>query len=258
MEQGAWFVFQGELVDLLRHPHQGGELRYPVTRQTSVKDALEALGPPHTEVYRLTADGRDIAFSERLLPGMRIEAWPAVFPIDVTKATVLRPDPLPRLAFLADANVGKLATLLRLLGHDTAYDRRFTDTMVAETAAQEGRVVASRDRNCLKRAKIAYGRVVRANDPLTQLRDIVAAFGLKPPYAAFSRCLRCNAPLEGVSKAEVLPLLLPKTRRYFDTFHRCPTCGRVYWPGSHHDRMLELLQDIELVSDPTGRGVRGE
>lgn len=244
MDKPAMLFFQGELQSLLHGRGREGFLRYPVTRAASIKDVVEALGVPHTEVYALVADGEPVGFGHRLSPGENITVLPAVFPIDVTRPTLLRPNPFAALQFVVDANAGRLATWLRLLGFDAAYTKDMEDAALAEFAAVEGRVVLTRDRTCLKRAKIVYGRVIRANDPAAQLRDVLRAFGLVPPYAAFTRCLRCNLPLTPVDKASVLDKLLPKTKKYYETFSQCPACGRIYWAGSHFEHMQSWIENL--------------
>ena len=115
---------------------------------------------------------------------------------------------------------------------------------MAELACVQGRVVLSRDRNCLKRSKIVHGRLVRANDPMEQIRNIIIAYGIKEQSLPFSRCLRCNEPLGAVDKASVWDRLEPRTKLYYDNFWRCPACQRIYWAGSHHDGMLRLLETL--------------
>jgi len=88
------------------------------------------------------------------------------------------------------------------------------------------------------------GCLILADDPVEQVRDVVRFFGLAGRTAPFSRCLRCNAPLLGVEKAQVLHLLQERTARLFERFSRCPSCGRTYWAGSHHERMLELVDRL--------------
>ena len=244
MDKPATLFFQGELGDLLRGRGHEGRVRYPVTRAASIKDVVEALGVPHTEVYGIAAHGQSVDFGHRVSPGEAITVSPAVFPIDVTRPTLLRPQPFAALRFIVDANAGRLATWLRLLGCDAAYAKNMEDAALAELAAAEGRVVLTRDRTCLKRAKIVYGRVIRANAPVDQLRDVLRAYGLAPPYAAFTRCLRCNLPLTPVDKASVLDRLLPKTKKYYETFSRCPACGRIYWAGSHFGHMRAWIEKL--------------
>jgi uncharacterized protein with PIN domain len=250
MEQVAVLRFAGELRDFLGKPQTDGVVRYPVTRRASLKDVIEALGPPHTEIHRLSVNGLETDFRRLLEPGMDVDIKPATFPIDVTRPTGLRPDPLPRLAFAADANVGKLATLLRLLGFDTSYDPKRDDASLADHAAESNRVVLSRDRTCLKRSRIVQGRWIRANEPRQQLVEVMAAYGLAAIMNPFSRCLRCNQPLVAVEKKAILDQLQPLTRRYYENFFQCETCGRIYWAGSHHEGMERLLRDLPIRPAP--------
>ncbi|EPR44042.1 protein of unknown function DUF82 [Desulfovibrio sp. X2] len=239
----ALLRFHGDLPDLLRRPHERGEVRYPADRAASLKDVVEACGIPHTEVDSLAEDGRAADFATPLRAGTAVDVRPPVPPLDPTAPHPLR-EPLPSLRFLADANVGRLATWLRLLGLDTAYDNVSEDAEVAERAAREGRVLLTRDRRLLRRRIVAHGRLLRTGDPARQLGEVLTLYGLRGPFAPFSRCLRCNTPLRPVAKAEVLPRLLPKTRRYYEEFHICPSCDRIYWAGSHHDGMLRMLREL--------------
>jgi hypothetical protein len=249
-------VFHGGLKDFLHSGNSPGKvpalgparLSYPLDRRASVKDVIEALGPPHTEVGRILAHEfgqmREENFHLLLDPRGRrpdrVEVFPVVAPWDPTQHSMLRPA-LPALRFAVDANVGKLATLLRMLGFDTAYDRSLDDAGLAELAARERRVVLSKDRALLKRAAVTHGRCIRHEDPEEQLLEVLCLFGLRPPFATFSRCLRCNVPLRPVDKAEIEHRLLPKTRAYYHDFSLCPECDRIYWAGSHQERMQERV-----------------
>lgn len=243
MDALAWFRFSKNLRGLVRRANAQGALAYAVTRRASIKDVLEAVGVPHTEVYALWENGRALTFETLLEAGMTVGVEGALSPVDVTQATPLHQRPFPRLAFAADANVGKLARLLRMLGFDTSYDPKCDDAL-AEQAETEKRVVLSRDKACLKRSRIVYGRWIRANDPTEQLRDVMAVFGLRAKIRPFTRCLRCNTLLVRVAKADVLAQLQPLTRQYYTKFSRCPTCERVYWAGTHHEKMLEFLDEL--------------
>jgi len=241
----AHFVFHGDLRELLSRRSRGGaEVAYPVTRRTSVKDAVEALGPPHTEVGGIEADGKNVGFGHLLLPGQRIDVRPVAVPFDVLRPSHLRPEPLPRIAFLVDVNVARLAGLLRALGFDTAHDPSLTDADLASKAAGERRILLSRDRMLLKRGAVVYGRLIRAAMPDAQLLEVLRVFGLKPPFRTFSLCLRCNVPLVPVPKEDILDRLLPLTRRHYHDFRRCPRCGGIYWAGSHAERMRERVERI--------------
>jgi uncharacterized protein with PIN domain len=249
----ATLRFHGELAGLVRRgprivDAQGAmTVPYPVNRRASLKDVAEALGVPHAEVYGLTVNGRAADFNHLLAAGESVEVRPGEPPVDVLTPTMLRPQALPAVRFAADGNVGKLGRLLCLLGFDALPCNDFPDAAIAELAAAEGRIVLSSDRRLLRRSKIVWGRLIRDHDPEAQLADILAFFGLGGPYAPFSRCLKCNVSLAPVAKAEVLHLLEPKTRLYYQDFSRCPACGRVYWAGSHVERLHQRLAAMGLA-----------
>ncbi len=85
---------------------------------------------------------------------------------------------------------------------------------------------------------------VRETDPERQVVEVLRRFDLIGALAPFRRCLRCNGLLAPVRKEEVADRLPPKTRQYYDEFQRCQACGRIYWPGSHYQRMLRFVERV--------------
>ncbi|MFP4516727.1 MAG: Mut7-C RNAse domain-containing protein [Desulfovibrionales bacterium] len=240
--------FHGELKDFLRPGNTSGLVRYPLDRRASIKDVIEALGPPHTEVGAIRINGTEAGFEHLLEEGQAVEVMPQPIPIPVTRATLLRPEPLPKIRFIVDVNVGKLANLLRILGFDAAFDHQYRDAQIAEIANVQGRIVLTMDRDLLKRSLVVHGRLIRSHIPEVQLRQVLHDFGLSGPFPLFSRCVRCNVGLVPVPKTEILPRLEPKTRKYFHEFHVCPQCDRIYWQGSHHDKMIKRLKTLQIVA----------
>lgn len=235
--------FWGNLKELLRPPFRGQKkVAYDLTRQASVKDIIEALGVPHTEVGRLTVAGREISFAAPGAAADTLEVYPLSPPVDVTTPTLLRPEPLPGITFAVDMNVGKLATLLRMAGFDTFYRNEISDPELIEAAVRERRILLSKDKDLLKRKEVIFGYLVREIQPERQLAEIVQLFGLKGQFKPLSRCLRCNGLLQPVGKEEIIAQLEPLTQKYYDSFRQCPGCGRIYWPGSHRDKMLLVLR----------------
>jgi hypothetical protein len=212
-------------------------------RKTSVKDFLEALGVIHPEIHRILVNGEERGFTYPVGPNDRIEVFGLDRPTDPTAATLLRPG-LPTIRFAVDANVGKLAGLLRMCGFDTFFDPALNDESLAEISRRERRIILSRDHALLKRKKVSHGRLIRHAKPVEQLREIVDLYALRQRLAPFSRCLRCNGHLREVAKTEIIGRLQPLTRKYYDDFRICPGCDRLYWPGSHRERMLKIIEEI--------------
>ncbi|MBI2828537.1 MAG: twitching motility protein PilT, partial [Acidobacteria bacterium] len=102
-------------------------------------------------------------------------------------------------------------------------------------------VVLTRDRELLKRNEVRWGHWVRSIDPARQFLDLVHRFALASRARPFMRCLCCNTALRSVAKEAVVDRLPPRTRAEFDEFHLCEVCGRVYWRGSHYQRLRRFL-----------------
>ena len=146
----------------------------------------------------------------------------------------------PRL--LADAMLGRLARWLRALGYDTGYDPAAADPELVARAAAEGRVLLTRDRHLLRDLRPARALEVRGDEPLEQLRTVVAALSLRAPEELFTRCLVCNDVLDAVPEDERAAAVPPAARALPGPVRRCPRCRRVYWPGSHARRMRASLE----------------
>jgi uncharacterized protein with PIN domain len=144
--------------------------------------------------------------------------------------------------FTADAMLGRLARWLRALGYDTTYDPSIHDHELVARADAEGRTLLTRDRHLLRELRPARGVEIRSDVPLEQLKSVVDALALPPPDELFTRCLVCNTPLPPpLPEAEARALVPPKSRAIGGPVRRCPTCLRVYWPGSHARRMRAAL-----------------
>jgi uncharacterized protein len=74
--------------------------------------------------------------------------------------------------------------------------------------------------------------------------EVLRRLHLRQRLATFTRCVRCNGTLATVAKDEVIDRLQPLTRRYYDDFGRCTECGQIYWPGSHHARLVRLVDGL--------------
>jgi hypothetical protein len=148
---------------------------------------------------------------------------------------------------VADCNVGRLARWLRALGYDASYHARIDDAELVREAAAEGRVLLTRDRDLTKRRVIQTGLVrailIRDDAVTAQLRQVFSELGLELKEA-LTRCIECNAELEERVPAVVADRVPTYVRRTQSRYSECPACGRVYWAGTHWQRMREVLAGL--------------
>jgi len=161
----------------------------------------------------------------------------------------LRVKPLREPRFVLDTHLGRLAALLRLAGFDVTYQRDATDDRLAAVSRGERRILLTRDQALLKRRAVTHGYYVRAVEPRLQLIEVFRRFQLPRSARPFTRCTRCNGLLTFTGKDEVAHLVPPRSLAHFERFLRCPGCGRVYWQGSHYERLRALIDDALAVAE---------
>ena len=242
--KSARFRFYEELNDFLPRENRKKEFEYRFSGGPSIKDAIEAIGVPHTEVEIIVVGGESVGFDYHLGDGDRVSVYPMFESVDVTPLLRLREEPLRVTRFVADVHLGKLARLLRMLGFDTAYGKDLSDLDIIDLALRERRIVLTRDRGLLKNNAVTHGYCVRSEDPLRQAREVVRRFDLSSGVKPFHRCMVCNGNLVGVDKDDIVGRAPQGTIRYFDEFYQCEGCGKLYWKGSHFDHMKKCVQEI--------------
>lgn len=259
-EQWIDLRFYAELRDLLPRRHRSGRVRHRVIETQSVKDLIESYGVPHTEVEVILADGASVGFAHRPSAGQRISVYPVFEAFDVRPLIRLRPEPLRQTRFVLDGHLGALARRLRLLGFDCIYATDSDDDDLVELSVHGRRILLTRDRLLLRRRAITHGYLLRSDRPDRQVREVVRRFQLSGSIEPFTRCPACNGLLRRVAKADIEHRLPLGTRRTYDEFRTCPDCGRDYWRGAHHRRLLRLVQDARAAEGsrtwPTVRPAR--
>nr|WP_175802249.1 Mut7-C RNAse domain-containing protein [Burkholderia anthina] len=234
----ATFRFHGELNAFLARARRECAFTHAFARDATLKHAIEALGVPHTEIGRLCVNGAPAGLDRPLGDGERVE----IHPQHAGQAANGAPAPQPeRWRFVADAHLGGLAQLLRLAGFDTCYDNHYRDDALVALAAREGRTVLTRDRELLKRRAVMRGCYLHAQQPAEQLRELFARLDLAPHMRPFRLCLRCNAPLHALDAAAAAPRVPAGVRQRHRRFAACDVCGRVFWEGSHWQRMRTVV-----------------
>ena len=152
------------------------------------------------------------------------------------------------MRFIADSNVGRLGRWLRIAGFDTICASGIDDNRLVRIALDEGRVLLTRDTHILERRVVTSGRLkvilIHEDEARAQLGQVVTALDLAGELNPFSRCVECNALLQQIEKEQVQGLVPPYVYRTQVHYMQCPECGRVYWRGTHWERMKEDLERV--------------
>ncbi len=147
-----------------------------------------------------------------------------------------------RVRFFADAMLGSLCRWLRTLGYDVLYENRIDDNDLIRSAAEEDRIILTRDYP-LSVIAAAKGRclLIKGMSVAGQIREVNAAFGLETG-SFLTRCLRCNDVLEDIPKEAARGHVADYVFNTQERFLRCPGCKRLFWAGTHRERMREAIE----------------
>jgi len=246
MNASAQFCFYAALNDFLPKAKRNKCLDYSFTGSPALKDAIEALGIPHPEVDVILVNQHPANLQQTLKPQDRVEVFPALPAYPELKTYSLLAKLPASSKFILDVHLGKLAKSLRLLGFDTLFDINIPDDKaIAILSKIENRIVLTRDIGLLKHKEIRRGYWLRSQNPTEQVREVINYFQLQDALQPFTRCLACNNCLAPISKEEVWDKIPPKTKLYFNDFYHCSHCGRIYWQGSHYDKMQAFILSLK-------------
>ena len=147
------------------------------------------------------------------------------------------------MRFLCDEMLVRLARLLRAAGHDAALaPAQAPDAALIARAEAEDRLLLTRDRALARRAA-ERGLLLRAEAAVAQAEELSQAVPVDWSLAPFTRCVMDNSPLRQASPEETARM--PGSAQTLGgPFRVCPTCGRLYWPGSHVKRMTARLERL--------------
>lgn len=243
----ATFRFYGELNDFFPVKMRQQSLPFAFRTPTSAKNAIESFGVPHTEIDMVLVNGEPSYLSSRLSNGDRVSVYPVFESIDISSVLPRRQKSLRKIRFILDVHLGKLASLLRIFGFDTLYRNDYDDPEIIETALKEKRIILTRDIGILKNKLVTHGYYIRSDVPRKQLDEVIRRFDLYKLMRPFTICPVCNGTLKMVSKAEVYEYLDLETRRYYDDFCRCSKCEKIYWEGSHYQKMRKMVEKMKLA-----------
>ena len=242
----AFFRFHQELNDFLMPSQKQTSVAYAFSGHPSIKDTIEAIGIPHTEVDLILIDGRSVDFTFQMQGGESIAVYPVFEPLDISDLVHLRDKPLRSTKFIVDVNLGKLAQKLRLLGFDSLYKNDLLDKEIVDISLQQRRIILTRDKGILKNSAVTHGYWVRSDNPQKQITEVVKYFQLKHNFKPFTRCSTCNGLLQKVTKMQLQDSLPADTLQDYELFMACKGCGKLYWQGCHYDRICEWIKNLIL------------
>ena len=234
--------FYEELNDFLPKSYRKKRFVHNFIDRASVKDLIESLGVPHTEVDLILINGKSVSFDKLISDNDDISVYPVFESFDIKSAQHLRAKPLRKTKFVCDVHLGGLVTNLRMLGIDAFYENDLTDQIIIDVSIKERRTILTRDLGILKRKEVTHGYFVRETNPEKQTLEVLKRFQLENEIRPFTRCLECGEKLYHIAKSKIMDRLPVKAKQNQNKFYICKKCNKIFWKGSHYDNMRSFIK----------------
>ena len=195
--------FYEELNDFLPPDQRKTDISHVLKQPRSIKDLIESIGVPHTEIDLIIVNGESVGFNYQVDDGDRISVYPVFESLDISPLNHCQPQPLRKTRFVLDTHLGRLAAYLRMLGFDTLYRNDYDDPELARISVEEHRILLTCDRQLLMRKQITHGYFVRSRQSQQQLLEVLRRFDLFNNLQPFTRCMDCNGTIQPVNKQQV-------------------------------------------------------
>jgi uncharacterized protein with PIN domain len=195
--------FYEELNDYLSPKQRKQEIEVAFKDTLLIKDCIESLGAPHTEVDLILVNSQSVPFSYALRDGDRISVYPVFEAFDISTVTRLRETPLRIPKFVLDTNLQGLAKMLRIFGFDTVVINEAKPQDIVDLSVTQNRTILTRSKALLLRNGVVRGYRVKHTQPPKQFSEIIRHFNLEKRMDPFSRCVACNNSLVKQSSAGV-------------------------------------------------------
>ena len=241
---GVRFKIFGKLKKFLGKSFQSDYIELRWEEHRTVKDWVESLGVPHTEIGKVTVNSTVSDLNERLPSKCLVEVFEIDGSYDPRTETLPGQTTLDSVRFIADVHLGKLVRYLRILGLDCLYEEPWDDHILAQKAHDQKRIMLSRDTGLLQRKCVSHGQFLHSDAPIKQAQEILKRYRIYDLCQPMSRCVACNSPMKPVDKAKIEHLIENGTRDSYEKFFQCTSCAKVYWHGAHVKNILKTLKEI--------------
>jgi len=245
LKHQAFFYFFGSLNDFLPEEKKGQKFVYHFKGIASVKNLIEAIGVPHSEIRKITNNNRKKFFNYTVKDNDLIRIYPYNYGINKFILSLSSVFINCKIKFIIDVHLGKLGKYLKICGFDVLYNWKWDDNDIIKYANRDNRIILTHDAGLLKNKKVNKGYWTRSQNPDEQIVEVIDRYHLSGKIKPLKRCLHCNNLLVKTSKTEIknkVPFMIFNKYRQFLCCHKC---DNIYWKGPHYDSMKAFIKKIK-------------
>ena len=233
-----------ELNDFLLPDQRFCDFCISIPDNSTITTLISKIGIHNNLIDYVLVNGNSSGFSHTLNENDRVTLYPIFETFDISSITKVRDHALRQPKFILDVHLGKLVNHLRMLGFDTLYKNNYTNDVLISISVDEKRTLLTRSEPLLKSDIITHRYRVINEDPRLQLIEVLEHFDLYTLMDPFTRCIACNSLLKNVEKEIIISKIPLSIKEWCNEFQLCGSCDRIYWKGSHYQRMNAFIKNV--------------
>lgn len=218
------FRFYEELNDFLPGHRKKTDFEAEFNGKRSIKDIIEEIGVPHTEVDLVLINGKPADYNYIFQDGDRASVYPVFESFNIKNVTLLRRIPLRRIQFIADIHLKDMVKPMRMLGFDIDFNPSYTTQDIIRISEQENRIILTTRKGLITSTSVTHGMLIHSGTSMEQIKYVIASLDLKDRIKPFSRCLRCNSLLDSEFTGKSLNRITSETKSVREGDILCKSC----------------------------------
>jgi uncharacterized protein with PIN domain len=148
--------------------------------------------------------------------------------------------------FYCDAGLGGLARWLRGAGYEALWEAGIDDDELLRRARQTQATILTTDSMLMER-RLLRDRIIPGYwlpPTLSIPEQLALVFREFHLTARVPRCMSCGGELRPGDKEALREKIPPRTYRWLDEYFVCVSCGKLFWHGTHWQRIQKQLRSL--------------
>lgn len=234
--------FYEELNDYLPQHIKKVDVETEFLGKRAIKEIIEDFGVPPAQVDLVLVNGEPVDFGYMLKNGDRVSVYPVFERLNIRHVSLLRRFPLRQIRFIADADTKDIVQPMRMLGFDMIFSPSYDTLHLIDISKKQKRIILTTRKELFESKSVTHAVRIGSRTIMEQIKKVIDDLDIKDRIKPFSRCLRCNKPLENRQTIKILNDILPETRHVFEKYLLCKSCRKKDRKKSRWQRKVDIIR----------------
>ncbi|MEJ2658004.1 MAG: Mut7-C RNAse domain-containing protein [Desulfobacterales bacterium] len=236
------YRFYEELNDYLPQHIKKVDVEAKFIGKRAIKETIEDFGVPPAQVDLVLVNGEPVDFGYILKDGDRVSVYPVFERLNIRHVSLLRRFPLRQIRFIADVDKKDIVQPMRVLGFDMIFSSSYDTLHLIDISKKQKRIILTTRKELLKSKFVTHAVKIGSGTIMEQIKKVIDDLDIKDRIKPFSRCVRCNNPLENRQTIKILDNISPETKHILEKYLLCKSCRKKDRQKSTCQREVDIIR----------------